>query len=47
MAKELLAKKVPAKEVDKTVKAFEKLGATVTKTKNADGTFNIEGSFED
>ena len=46
--KELLAKKIPAKDIDKMVKSFEKLGATdIKKTKNTDGTFNLEGTFED
>jgi hypothetical protein len=46
MAKQLLAKNVPAAEIDEMVKAFEKLGATdVKKTANADGTFNLEGTF--
>ena len=46
--KELLAKNVPAEDIDEMVKSFEKLGATnIKKTKNADGTFNLEGSFPD
>jgi hypothetical protein len=48
MANELLAKNVPADEIEDMKKAFEKLGATNIKaTKNADGTFNLEGSFPD
>lgn len=48
MGKELHGKKVPANEVDKVVKTFEKLGATnIKKTRNPDGTFEIEGTFDD
>jgi hypothetical protein len=48
MAKVLLAKNVPADEVDDVQKTFENLGATnIKKTENADGTFNLEGTFAD
>jgi hypothetical protein len=48
MAKELLAKNVPADEIDDMVKAFSALGATnIKKIKNADGSFNLEGTFPD
>ena len=47
MAKVLLAKEVPADEVDEIVEAFEVLGATVKKEKQPDGSFNVEGTFPD
>jgi hypothetical protein len=48
MAKQLLAKEVPADEVDELEKAFKALGATdIKKEKQADGTYNLEGNFPD
>jgi hypothetical protein len=48
VSKELLAKKVPADEVDEMEAAFKKLGATdIKKVKQPDGTFNLEGTFPD
>jgi hypothetical protein len=46
--KELLAKNVPADEIDDMEKSFKKLGATnIKRTENPDGTFNLEGTFPD
>jgi hypothetical protein len=49
MAKKVvLAKHVPANEVDEMEAAFTALGATdIKKEKQADGTFNLEGTFPD
>ena len=48
MAKQLLAKNIPADEVNDLEAAFRELGATnVTKVKNPDGTYNLEGTFAD
>jgi hypothetical protein len=48
MAKQLLAKNVPADEVDQLEQAFQALGATdIKKEKQTDGTFNLEGNFPD
>jgi hypothetical protein len=46
--KVVLAKHVPANEVEEMEQAFEALGATdIKKEKQADGTFNLEGNFPD
>jgi hypothetical protein len=48
MAKQLLAKNVPADEVDQVEATFQALGATdIKKEKQPDGTFNLEGNFPD
>jgi hypothetical protein len=48
MAKVLLAKNVPADEVDEMEATFKQLGATdIKREKQTDGTFNLEGTFAD
>jgi hypothetical protein len=48
MAKQLLAKEVPAEDVDEVEQAFQALGATdIKKEKQDDGTFNLEATFPD
>lgn len=46
--KQILLKNIPADEIEEMIEAIEKLGATdITKKKNADGTFNLQGTFPD
>ncbi|MGH6709245.1 MAG: hypothetical protein ACREEK_09770 [Bradyrhizobium sp.] len=46
--KKVLAKRIPKDEVKDIEDAFEALGATdIKKVKQADGTFNLEGTFPD
>ena len=46
MAKPFTIKNIPADEIDAMTAAMVKLGATgVKKTKNDDGTYNLDGTF--
>jgi hypothetical protein len=49
MAKRVvLTRDIPANELKRMKEIFTKLGATdIKEEKNADGTFNLEGSFAD
>jgi hypothetical protein len=49
MAKRVvLTKNIPANELKRMKEIFTKLGATdIKEEKNADGTFNLEGAFDD
>ncbi|WP_158228729.1 hypothetical protein [Bradyrhizobium sp. Y36] len=48
MTKQLLAKNIPADEIDDVEEAFKALGATeLKKDKQPNGTYNLEGTFPD